>query len=88
MEKMIAGSGVMDTLKQRVAQTQAQVVYAKSEKFCPFQSTAEKPVRCSSECMLFRVKKPGYECPLMELPAISYSLAPLQGKGAQYDSAK
>ena len=72
-------AGVVSAFKQRAYQTSASVQYAKGEKICPFQSAADKPVRCSSECMLFRPKKLGYECPFSELSVIGFSAKMLQG---------
>lgn len=44
-------------------------------KICPFQSTADKKVICSSECTLYREKKANnYACPLSELTSISWFL--------------
>jgi len=48
-------------------------------RICPFQSTPEKPVRCHSNCALFRVtKKEGYNCALLEIPDSAFSLMVLR----------
>ncbi len=80
MERISEKSAAAVTaFKQRVYQATAGVQYAKGDKICPFQSAANSPVRCSSECMLFRAKKVGYECPLSELSVIAFSAKMLQG---------
>jgi len=61
--------------KKPTADKQAEQINARG-KNCPFQSTEEKPVRCGSQCQLYRGNKTGYECPLQELSAISWSLNP------------
>lgn len=73
-------NGKMEELRARMNDANASIQYASGNKLCPFQSQPGNPVRCSSECMLFRSKKPNFECPFLELPAISFSLSPLQGR--------
>lgn len=43
------------------------------DKICPFQSTPDRSVACSSQCKLYRADKPKFECPFQELNAISFN---------------
>lgn len=45
-----------------------------TEKICPFMSTPEKQVTCSSRCKLYRSGNRGFECYFMELRSISWNL--------------
>jgi len=45
-----------------------------NEKLCPFMSNAKYQVACTPQCKIYRANKKGFECRLVELSAISYSL--------------
>ena len=40
-----------------------------NEKECPFRDKV-----CGPHCKLFRLNKPGYECPFQEIPSMSWDL--------------
>jgi hypothetical protein len=44
-----------------------------TDKICPFQSTPDQSVVCSSRCKIYRADKTDYECPIQELNAISFN---------------
>ena len=70
----------MINIKHAMADRIASVKLQEKGKICPFQSSAGSPVLCGGDCQLYRADKRGYECPLQELPAISFSLKPLRGR--------
>ena len=48
-------------------------------KVCPFWSTPDQPVRCNSNCALFRFKqKEGFNCSFLELPDAAFSMMVLR----------
>jgi len=47
-----------------------------SDKLCPFMSDANNEVSCTPICKLYKHNAHGYECPIQELNAISFSLRP------------
>jgi hypothetical protein len=61
--------------KKSTADKDAETINSRN-KLCPFQSSQEKPVRCGSQCQLYKMGKDGYECPLQELSRISFALNP------------
>jgi len=44
-----------------------------NQKICPFMSRKGEPVFCNSQCKLYRSNRPGYECHLQEMQAISWN---------------
>lgn len=78
-----------EEIKERIEKTKAR--YAKANqngelpediKICPFQSTPEKEVPCSSRCALYRAnKQKGFECPISELTSMSWVMngRPMKG---------
>jgi hypothetical protein len=57
---------------------------AKKGRLCPFMSTADNVVLCTSQCMLWRRgKEKGYECGLIEVSQISYAIRkPMEKKNS------
>lgn len=65
---------VQNALERAKARSQEYQINDRG-KICPFQSTADKQVPCSSLCQLFKPKAKKYECPLQELSSINFALS-------------
>lgn len=55
-----------------------------NDKICPFSMSHPDGLKlCTPQCMLYRPKKRGYECYLMELQSISWFLKKGKSRPAQ-----
>lgn len=52
----------------------------KTKRICPFMSSYDHDVECSSRCQLYRGDKGDYTCSFMELPAMTWNLKQLVKK--------
>lgn len=66
--------GKMEELKNRGGDQPRRGCLPNGMKKCPFQSSLED-IPCTPDCALYRGnKQAGYNCPLLELPHISWAL--------------
>ena len=59
--------------KNKVAEEESGKICI-NEKICPFMTSPDKQVACTSQCKIYRTnKKKAYACPISELPCISFN---------------
>lgn len=59
----------IDTMRKNARKNPKKKIENPNDKECPFRDKI-----CNEKCKLYRKNKPGYECPFMEMPHMSWNV--------------